>query len=89
MPLSEADEYRLSASIKVEKTVKAVGAKNVWKAVSGSDKLTLLNPAIGLTVEIARAVVDEFGLEEVLATVEALRLKSLIEEIELNNSILI
>lgn len=89
MPLSEADEYRLTDSIKLEKSVKVVQAKNEWKAVSGSDKLTLLNPGLGLTVDIARVVIDEFGLEEVLATVEALRLNQLIETIELNNSILI
>lgn len=87
MPLSEADEWRLADSITFEKSARVAGAKSEWKAVSGASKLTLNNFGLGWKVEIPRATIDEFGLDEVLATVEALRIKVLIERLELNNSV--
>lgn len=85
MPLSEADEWRLADSIKFEKSVKVVGAPNEWAALLGASGLTIKNYGLGWNLQVPRAIIDEFGLEQVVAIVEGLHVRYMIEVLELNN----
>lgn len=89
MPLSEADELRLANSIKVGKIPKIHGAKNEWVSCAEASSATFVNACLGQTIEIPRSSFEEFGLDEVKLAIQVSRIKALIEEIELDNSVVI
>lgn len=84
MPLSEADECKIADSIKFAKRVKIIGAPNEWVALIGVTGLTIKNYGIGWNLDIPQAIIDEYGLHQVVSTVEGLHVKYIIDVLELN-----